>query len=335
MSIPRHLTKTAYSICILLLLCVGNVYAQTLIDSVIAVVNGKAITQSELTDEFRIKSITEKILFNEPTEKEKQEYLEQIINRSFVLQAAENIGITAVDHKKKIAERIAAIRAKFPSDTAFQSILAKQDLEIETLQKWVYERLIYEEYYRRQFVNKVSSKEIDDLAPKYFEENKTQFIAPATVTFKTVLITVKNNSSEKEIQTAKKLAEQINSRLQQGETIQEVQHSSISQDAIKFNSQTLEVDTHLGTIVSQLKPTEHKGPILVPEGFLIVELIKKTTQRQKHYSEVKNEIAIMIRQTKAETAFKDWITRKKSVEPWYILDDALKRISKINIQPKK
>ncbi len=332
---PKYHSYIVQCIVFLLFLCVGHVHAQVLIDSVIAVVNGKAITQSELVDEFRIKAITDKLLSNEPNEEGKREYLERIINRRFVIQAAENIGITAVNHKKQVTERIAALRAKFPSDDAFRIMLAKQDLEIDALKKWMYERLIYDEYYRRQFVNKVSSKEIDDLAPKYFEENKAQFIAPATVTFKAVLITLKEDSSEVEKQTAKQLADQINLRLQQGETLEEVQQSLKNQDAIRYNSQTLAVDTPLGANVAQLKPTERKGPIPVQEGFLIAELIKKTPQRQKQYSEVKNEIANMIRQNKAETAFKEWLYKKKSVEPWYILDDALQRVSRIVIQPKK
>ncbi len=332
---PKHHSFIVQCIVFLLLLCGGHVHAQVLIDSVIAVVSGKAITQSELVDEFRIKTITDKLLSNEPNEEEKRESLERIINRKFVIQAAENIGITAVDHKKQVAERIAALGAKFPSDTAFRNILAKQDLEIDALKKWVYERLIYDEYYRRQFVNKVSSKEVDDFAPKYFEENKALFIAPATVIFKAMLITVKEDSSEKEKQAAKQLADQINLRLQQGETIEEVQQSLKNQDAIRFNSQTLAADTPLGANVAELKPTERKGPISVPEGFLIVELIKKTPQRQKQYSEVKSEIANMLRQNKAETAFKEWLYKKKSVELWYILDDALKRVSRIVIQPEK
>jgi len=332
MRIQKQFPYFSQHFVILLLLFVGNAFAQTLIDSVIAVVNGKAITQSELTDEFRIKTITDKLISSEPTEKEKREYLERIINRNFVLQAAENIGITAVNQKKQVTERIAALRATYPSDETFRNLLIKLDLEIETLQKWVYEGLIYDEYYRRQFVNKVSSKEIDDLAPKYFEQNKPQFIAPATVTFKSILITIKEDSSEQEKQNAKQLAEQINLGLQQGETIEEVQQSSKSQDYIKFNSQTLEIDSPLGAIVEELKPSEHKGPIPVPEGFLIVKLIKKTPERQKQYSEVKNEIANMIRQNKAETAFKEWLTEKKLEEPWYILDDALKRVSQITIE---
>ena len=335
MNIPKHLSNTAKYITFLLFLFIGNADAQILIDSVIAVVNGQPITQSELTNEFRIDAILGKPLSREPTAAEKQKYLDHIISRRFVLQGAEKIGITAVDHKKQVAEQIAAIRSKFPSDATFRNVLREQELEIETLEKWVSDDIIYSEYFTRQFVRTVDSKEIDELAPQYFEANKAQFVAPATVTFRSALVVVAPDSSKKEKQAAKRLAEHINSRLLQGETYETVKQSSKTEKSISFNSLTLTTDTSLGAIVAQLEPSERKGPIPVPEGFRIVELVKKAPERQKQYSEVKDQVADLIRHNKAETAFKEWLARQKADEPWYILEDALKRVSGIKIQPTK
>ena len=317
----------------LLLLFVGSTFAQVLIDSVIAVVDERAITQSELVDEFRIGAITDKPLSREPTEIEKQKQLNYIISRRLVLKGAKRIGITAVDHKKQVAERIASIRARFPTEKTFHNALQKQELEIETLERWVYEQVIYDAYYKRQFVNRVDSEDIDELAPQYFEKNKAQFIAPGKVTFRSILIAVPSDESEEKEQAAKHLAEQIHERLQNGETYDEIEQSFKSEKSISFNSQTLTTDTPLGAIITELEPDERKGPITVPEGYQIVELIKKTSARQKEYSEVKDEIAEMIRQNKAESEFKKWLTRQKAREPWYILDDALKRVTRIRIVP--
>ncbi len=335
MSIPKHLSNIGQYITFLLLLFVGNVDAQILIDSVTAVVNGQAITQSEIINEFRIEAITDKPLTREPTAAEKQEYLDRIIDRRFVLHAAEKLGITADDYKEQVAKQIAEVRAKFPSDAAFHRVLQEQELEIEALEKWVSDRLIYDAYFKRNFVNKVDSRYIDTLAPKYFEENKAQFIAPATVTFRSILVTAPSESSAKEKQVAKRLAEQINGRLQQGETFEKVKQSYKTDTSISFNLLTLTTETALGEIVAQLKPTERKGPLPVPEGYRIVELVKKTPARQKQYSEVKGEIAKLIQHNKAETEFKKWLARQKAKEPWYIPEDALKRVTQIKIQLTK
>ncbi len=335
MRIPKHLTTITKYITFLFFLFVGNADAQILIDSVIAVVNGQAITQSELVNEFRIDAILGKPILREPTAAEKQEYLDRIISRRFVLHGAEKIGITAVDHKKQVEARTAAIRSKFPSDAVFRNVLQEQELEMEALEKWMSDDIIYAEYFTRQFVRTVNSKEIDELAPQYFEANKAQFVVPATVTFRSALVVVAQDSSKTEKQTAKRLAEQINLRLQQGETFQEVKQSFKTEKSISFNSLALPTDTPLGAIVAELEPSERKGPIPVPEGYRIVELVKKTPKRQKQYSEVKDQVANLIRHNKAETAFKEWLARQKTDEPWYILEDALKRVSGIKIQPTK
>ena len=335
MRIPKSLPNIGIYTTLLLLLFVGNANSQTLIDSVIAVVNGQAITQSELVNEFRIETIIDKPLSCEPTAAEKRKYLDRIISRRFVLLGTEKIGITAVDHKKQVVARTAAIRSKFPSDAAFRNTLREQELEIETLEKWVSDDIRYAEYFTRQFVRTVNSKEIDELAPQYFEANKAQFVVPETVTFRSALVVVVPDSSEKEKQAAKRLAEQIILRLQQGETYEAVQQSFKTEKSISFYSLTLATDTPLGAIVAQLNPAESKGPLPVPEGYRIVELVKKTPARQKQYSEVKDQIANLIRHSKAETAFKEWLARQRADEPWYILEDALKRVSGIKIQSTK
>ena len=337
MSITKHLSNIGQYITFLLLLFIGNADAQILIDSVIAVVSGQAITQSELINEFRIEVITDKPLTREPTAAEKQEYLDRIIDRRFVLHAAEKLGITADNYKEQVAKQIAEMQAKFPSDAAFHRVLQEQELEIEALEKWVSDHLIYDAYFRRNFVNKVDSRyiDIDTLAPKYFEENKAQFVAPATVTFRSILVTVSSKSSAKEKQVAKRLAEQINGRLQQGETFEKVKQSYKTDTSISFNLLTLTTGMELGEIVAQLKPAERKGPLPVPEGYRIVELVKKTSARQKQYSEVKGEIAKLIQHNKAETEFKKWLARQKAKEPWYIPENALKQVTQIKIQLAK
>lgn len=329
MKTPKHLSY----IILLSLLIVGNAHAQVLIDSIIAVVNKHAITQSELIDEFRIEEIINKPLNQKPSETDKRIYLDRLIIRRLVLQGAEKIGITTADYKKQVAERIADIRSKFPSDETFQNHLQKQELEISSLEKWVYEQIIYDTYYNRQFINKVDTREIDESAPQYFEANKAKYVVPATVAFRSILINAPSEASEEQKQAAKRIAEQIVSLLQRGETYEKIQQSNKTNTAISFESLTITTDTPLGEIVAQLEPAEHKGPISVQEGYRIVEFIKKTEARQKQYSEVKDDIFNMLQQNKAETEFNQWLARQKAGVPWYIINDSLKRVTQIQIEP--
>lgn len=327
----KHFSIITVYINFLLSIFVVITDAQVLVDAVIAVVKKQAITQSELVNEFRIKAIIDKPITQEPTEEEKREQLNHIINRKFVLQEAERIGITNTDRKKQVAERIATIQEKFTTKKEFGQVLQKHEIEIQALEKWVYDLIIYDDYYRLKFINSVNRKEIDDLAPQYFEANKKQFIAPATVTFRSILIIVDQESSDTEKKSLKMLADRISVALKQGDEFAKVIQNYKVNESVSFDSLTLKAETPMGKIVSQLKPNERKGPIAVPEGFRIVELVKKTPSRQKQYSEVKDEIVILIRNNIAETSFKKWITRQKENDPWYILDDVLRRVTGIRI----
>ena len=91
----------------LFLLCIsGNAYTQVLIDAVIAVVNTDAITRSELENEFRIAAIIGKPLTEAPTAVEKRAVLETIINRKFVLQESERIGVVVAERDVQIEKRL-------------------------------------------------------------------------------------------------------------------------------------------------------------------------------------------------------------------------------------
>lgn len=314
-------------IAFLLFLFVGNAQAQTLIDSVIAVVNGEAITQNELENEFRVASIIGTwegfVTPNtaEPTFSEKRTVLDAIIARKFVLQEAERLGLMLTDRSTQVTEQIAEIRSKYAAETAFQGVLQKHELEIEALEKWVYDRLIYDVFFRRKFFNTVNSEEITQLAGQYFEKHKTEFIVPATVTFHALRIAVPPNASAKEKRAAEVLVQQLNSRLQQGETFEAVKQTYKTEPSISFNSSTLSADTPLGTIIAQLQVAERSDPIPVSVGYLIAELIQKMPARQKQYPEVKDEIVARIRQEKAKSEFDTWLTKRKSEGNWYILTE--------------
>lgn len=335
MKTQNHIIILAVYITILMTITTVIVEAQILIDSVIAVVNKQAITQSELVNEFRINAIIDKNPISEPNDDEKRTQLNHIIDRKFILQEAERIGITDTDRKKQISERITVMQEEFTSKSEFSQELQKQDIEIQALEKWVYEHIIYDEYYRLKFVNSVNRKEIEELAPQYFETNKKHFIAPATVTIRSVLVSVPKDSSDIEKRSLKTLSEDISLHFKQGNTYAEVSQKYKPNPSVSFATLTLNSDTPLGEIVSQMKPNDHMGPIPVPEGLRIVELVKKRPSRQKQYSEVKDEIAALIRNSRAETAFKKWLIKQKENDPWYILDDALRHVSVTNIKTKE
>jgi len=308
----------------LILFCIGgNAYTQTLIDSIIAVVNEDAITRSELEDELRIATLMGIGTDTAPTVAEKSAVLNTIINRKFVLQEAERLGIIVIERDTQVAARIAEISAKYASDTAFQSVLQQSELEKEAIEARVYDQLIYDELFRRIFFNAVNSETVAKLAKSYYDANNAEFIVPPTVTFKSLLIVIPKDGSEVEKQAAEELVQKLNERLQQGETFQTVREIYETQLELRFEVPTLEVDTPLGAIVTQLKVSERSTPLRVSGGYQIVERIRNNSAYQKTYEEVSEEITERMRQELANEQFEAWLTRRKAEETWHILDDEL------------
>ena len=308
----------------LILFCIGgNVYAQTLIDSIIAVVNEDAITRSELEDELRIATVFRIRTDTTSTTAEKRTVLNTIINRKFVLQEAERLGIIVTERNTQVAAKIAEISAKYASETVFQNVLQQAQLEKEAVEARVYDQLIYDEFFRRIFFNAVNSEKVARFAKSYYDTNSAEFIVPPTVTFKSLLIVMPKDGSEREKQTAEELVPKLNARLQQGDTFQAVYEAYETQLEIKFEVLTLEVDTPLGGIVTELQVSEPSMSLSVTEGYQIVERIRNNSAYQKTYEEVSEEITERIRRELATEQFEAWLTRRKEEETWHILDDEL------------
>ena len=308
----------------LILFCIGgNVYTQTLIDSIIAVVNEDAITSSELEDELRIATVLRIRTETTLTLAEKRAVLNTIINRKFALQEAERLGVVITERDSQVTAKIAEISATYVSDTVFQSVLEESQLEKEAIEAWVYDQLIYDEFFRRIFFNAVNSEQVARLAKSYYDANSAEFIVPPTVTFKSLLIVMPKNGSETEKQTVEELVQKLNERLQQGETFQAVYEAYETQLELKFEVLTLAIDTPLGAIVTELQVSERSTPLRVTEGYQIVERIRNNSAYLKTYEAVSEEITERIRQELANEQFEAWLTQQKAEETWDILDDEL------------
>ena len=150
--------------------------------------------------------------------------------------------------------------------------------------------MIYDELFRRIFFNAVNIETVAKLAKSYYDANNAEFIVPPTVTFKSLLIVIPKDGSEVEKQAAEELVQKLNERLQQGETFQAVREIYETQLELRFEVPTLEVDTPLGAIVTQLKVSERSRPLRVSGGYQIVERIRNNSAYQKTYEEVSEEI---------------------------------------------
>ena len=163
------------------------------------------------------------------------------------------------------------------------------------------------------------------MTKSYYEKNKEEFVVPPTVTFYSLLIVVPDATSEIEKQNTTDLTQKLSERLQNGETFETARKAYESQLSLQFKVLTVETNTPLGTVVTELQTFERSQPLVVEEGYQIVERIRNNPPRQKAYSEVSEAIAERVRQEQAEKQFEAWLNGQKEEGIWHILDNALTR----------
>ena len=303
----------------LLVLCItSSADAETLIDAVIAVVSGDAITRSELENELGIAAIMESSIITDD-----RVALGTIINRKFVLQESKRLGIVVTEREARVSEKIAEIRKKYDSDAAFQTALHRHGLEDETLKAWVYEQLVHNEFFRRIFFNALNSAEIATLAKSYYDANGTEFIVSPTITLSVLSIIIPKGTSESEKQRTEVMVQQLYTRLQRGETFETVRKVYEAQLTIELEVLILGVDTPLGVIASGLSDSQQSVLLRMSDRYQIVERIQNNPARQRAYEEVSEEIIDRIQQEKAEAVFATWLVEQRQKESWHILEDAL------------
>ena len=309
---------------LLLFYIFGSANAQVLIDYVVAVVNGDAVTRSELNNALNIAVIMGTSVPEAQTTAGRRAVLDTIINRELVLQESKRLGIFVTEREARVAEAITEIRRKYNSDGAFQIALQQHGVEDEALKVWIYEQLVYDEFFRRIFFNALNSAEIATLARSYYEANRTEFIVPPTIVLSTLSIVIPRRASETEKQKAEDLVKQLYTRLQQGETFETIRKGYETQLTIELEIFTLAIDTPLGVLASELPDTERSPLLRISDGYQVVERIQSNPARQRTYEEVSEEIIDRIQQEQAETAFAVWLAEQRKDVSWHILDDALK-----------
>ena len=298
---------------------------QVLMDYVVAAVNGEAVTRSDLDTELRMAVITKTRATEAWTTAERRAALDTIINRKLVLQEAARLGIVVTERDVRVAKEVADMREKYTSDAAFRRTLQRHALENETLETWVYDQLIHDEFFRRIFFNALNSAEVATLARAYYDANTSEFIVPPTVTFNALSVIIPKDASAAKKRKIADLTQHLSLRLQQGETYEVVREAYQTQLTLRFEVLTLAVDTPLGAIVAALQDSERSAPRLVSDGYQIVERVGSHPARQKTYAEVSEEIIDRIQQEKAELEFAAWLVERKAEESWHILDDALEQ----------
>ena len=304
------------------------------IDYVVAVVNGQAITWTELRSSLVVRAFVDPLVsllpplldeLKNPSTEAQRTILDILIDRTLMLQEAERWGILLVSWEGEVAADMKRLKDSYPSELVFSDTLKLSGLEYAELEDWMRAGLIIDDLIFRKFINRIDAEKIDQESLQYFELHESEFSEAAKVRFEFVLVPLRLDASPQEETQALRSAEAIYSHLRNGTPIEEIQEFEQAAAHIEPDTgvDTLYITTKLGKEIAALKTNRWSFPIHTPSGFLIVNSRGVEKRRRQAYTEVKDEIKRMLIDKQVGEQMEKWLAEQKRIANWRILDSSL------------
>ncbi|GBC59506.1 hypothetical protein DENIS_0445 [Desulfonema ishimotonii] len=182
----------------------------------IALVNGKAITQSAFDQEMgpvlqRMK-MTGKPVADDQLAEVRKKTLENMIDRELLYQDSSQKGITVDD--AAVDKQLASFKARFPEEAQFKQALEKMNLTEDIIKKQIREQLTIQELVDTQIIPKIKTSDAD--IRKYYDEHPDFFKQSEQVKASHILIKLDANADEAQKAEARKKIEDIQKKLKEG-----------------------------------------------------------------------------------------------------------------------
>jgi foldase protein PrsA len=279
-------------------------------EKIIAIVNEEIITLKDLKAYMANMYSQLRIENNDPFEVDQimKQYEEkgitQLIEDKLILAASKEKEIVIKD--AAIDKKMDEIKARYPSDFVFQTMLEQQGMTVSDIRERIAEQM------RAKFMvdNEVKSKifvnpqEVTD----YYNLHQEEFVQKARVNLDSIFI-----SFDKGLEEARKEAGMVHAMLKEGKSFSEVakEHSDLPSVGVIEEGQ---LKPEIEEKVFKMKEDEISDPIEVENGIYIFRFIRNTPRETKTLKDVKEIISSKIFEKKFQDRFSAWIEklRKKA-----------------------
>jgi len=318
-----------------------------IIQRVLVKVNGEAFTQTDLeqkqTEALVAKNQQADVKAAE-TDAVIQRELQQItppliveaVDNMILVQRARELGYKMTDDQyQKFVENLKADN-HLQDDAAFNKALAEQGLTKEQLRKNL------EEGYLRQAVQQSEimshAQMTDQEARQYYAAHQAEFMTPAKVVLREILVAVPTESSNGQAsfnagldEAARAKATVIHDRLAKGEDFATVA-AEVSDSPSKATGGVIgevnvkDMSDALRPLVDVLKPGDTTPPIRTQRGYQILKLDSRSPEQPKPFDDVREAIAQKIYEQRVDGETQKYLdkVRAQALIEWK--DEALKEM---------
>ena len=308
-----------------------------IIEQVLVKVNGDIITKSELEERqisaLRQRNLNPDVLKNDDQLKKAlaevtPQLLVNAIDELLVIQLGREKGLRLSD--EQFNRWLTSMRKdqNLEDDKRFEAALKQEGMTISDIRRNVEKQFLLQQVQTEEFGGKLQITEEE--ARLYYQANPKEFIEPATITLREILIEVPTTTQQgramvnvgKDDEALKK-AEAIRARLTAGEDFATVA-AEVSASPSKANGglvgpiATSELSPDLVTMLDKMKPGEITQPIRAAKGYQILKLENSKPTTQRPFDAVRDLVADRVYQERSRTEMRKFIerVRRQAIIVW-------------------
>jgi peptidyl-prolyl cis-trans isomerase C len=280
--------------------------------TVLAKVNGVAITQGE-RDQTAQEMLSRGRMSQQQSSpdmlpKIEAAALQQLINVELLYQKGQKLKVKDLD--KKVDDKLAQMRAQFPSPADFEKALASANLTEKQFKSFTRKNIVIDNLLQKEVLGKISVSEAD--AKKFYDENQDKFKAPEQTRASHVLITVDQKATPEEKKKAKEKADAIRKRVAGGEDFAAVAKSeSKCPSAAKGGDLGYfgkgQMVPAFEEAAASLKPGQISDVVETQFGYHIIKVTDRKQSETVKFNDVKGKIEDYLKNQEAQKPMADYV----------------------------
>ena len=305
-------------------LCAAAFAADTVIEEIIARVNGAIITRSELqrSREQTIQETKEKLGANagEEVTKREKDTLRDLVDQQLLIQKAQDLGLTG---DTEMVKRLDDIRKSMNLDSmeALQKAAEAQGVSYEDFKRNLKNQIVTQQVIQREVGSHIQI--LPDEIKKFYEEHQKEFERPETVRLSEILVSTQQPSVDKnnpappepqQLEAAQKKAEEALAAIRKGEKFEDVakkysEGPSAQQggDLGEFKRGTMAKELEDRTFA--MKPGETTDVIRTRQGFVILKVTEHMPAGVPPLKAVEPNIQEAIYYQRLQPALREYLTK--------------------------
>ncbi len=299
-----------------------------ILERVLVKVNGDILTMTELEDrqaaavrQSKPEAATSSDALKKALEEVTPQILVDVIDEMLLVQLGKEKGYRLSDDQFKSWLENLRKEQNLQDDQKFQAALKQEGMTMADLRKSVEKTFMVSQVQREEVGSKLQITEEE--ARQYYLAHKDEFIEPATVTLREILIevpaAVKGGQAVLSVARDDEVAEQaagVRARIMAGADFGKVA-SEVSTAGSKANGGLIgplalsELSMTLQQMIEKMKPGEVTQPLRVARGFQILKLETIKVAAVPAFDNVRDLVADKVHDNRQQTEVRKFLTRMR------------------------